>query len=229
MDDPKETGRVESFSDGVFAVAITLLVLNLQLPPKTYDAAQLGQYFLSQVPMFLAFVTSFATIGVMWINHHRLFTHITHIDTTLMLFNLLLLLIIIFVPFPTAFLAQSFTNPEQQRIAALLYNGVSIVMAICFNLVWGYAAKDNRLLGKNTSREDAQAITDQYRFGPLFYVVTFAIAWISVPVSIVGILLLAIFFALPFRSTKSRSKSDSSLATKQTSSADEQGMREAES
>ncbi len=80
----KETGRVEAFSDGVFAVAITLLVLNIQPPPiadtGSFADGLLRGYILQQWPMLLAFVTSFATIGVMWINHHKVFSRIKYVD-----------------------------------------------------------------------------------------------------------------------------------------------------
>ena len=93
----KETNRLEAFSDGVFAIAITLLVLELKLP-TTQDLEQKGlvAYLLGQWPMFLAYITSFATIGIMWVNHHRLFTHIKRADHNLLLLNLLLLLIVTF-------------------------------------------------------------------------------------------------------------------------------------
>ena len=194
----KETGRLEAFSDGVFAVAITLLVLNLHLPPALLKDDGLGSFLLAQWPTFAAFVTSFATIGIMWINHHRLFTHIKRVDTPLMLLNLLLLMIIVFVPFPTALLAEYTVQPDQ-HLAAFLYCGTFIVLAICFNLLWRYASYKNRLLDKKADPEAVQAITRQYRFGPLFYLIAFGLAWVYVPASIAANLLLALFFALPGR------------------------------
>src|SRR5712691_3411828 len=109
--DEKETGRLEAFSDGVFAVAITLLVLNIKvpgidLPPsKLPDDTSLWSMLLNEWAMLAAYGTSFATIGVMWLNHHRLFAYIKRTDTGLLLLNLLLLLIIVFIPVPTALVA----------------------------------------------------------------------------------------------------------------------------
>ena len=194
----KETGRLEAFSDGVFAVAITLLVLNLHLPGASLSDGGLGPQIFAQWPTFAAFVTSFATIGIMWINHHRLFTHIKRVDTPLMLLNLLLLMLIVFVPFPTALLAEYTVQPNQ-HFAAFLYCGTFIVLAICFNLLWRYASYKNRLLDKKADPEAIQAITRQDRFGPLFYLVAFGLAWVYVPASIAANLLLALFFALPGR------------------------------
>src|SRR5437763_16433429 len=106
--DEKETGRLEAFSDGVFAVAITLLVLNTKIPgidlapnkvPKDTD---LWHMLGDEWPMLAAYVTSFATIGIMWLNHHRLFVHIKRINSVLVLLNPALLLFIVFVPVPAA-------------------------------------------------------------------------------------------------------------------------------
>ena len=197
MDDPKETGRIEAFSDGVFAVAITLLVLNIQVPsPLPPDTGLIAFLFRHQWPYYLAFLTSFATIGIMWINHHRVYTHIKRSDNTLMVLNLLLLLIIVFFPFPTALLAQYIFDPNEHQ-AAVFYSAVSCVMAICFNLLWRYAAHENRLLARDADQHAVKAITNQYMFGPLLYLITFGVAWISGPVSIALNLLLAVFFALP--------------------------------
>ncbi len=200
VEEGKDTGRVEAFSDGVFAVAITLLVLNIHVPDNNtlLSDQDFLRYFGNQWPEFLAFVTSFATVGIMWINHHRLFTHIKRIDTNLLVFNLLLLLVIVFIPFPTALLAQYAPYPQYHN-AALLYSATNILMAICFNLLWRYASRENRLLDKRSDPRAVQAITNQYRFGPLFYVATFVLAIIYVPASIAGILLLALFYALPGR------------------------------
>ncbi|HWZ20947.1 MAG TPA: TMEM175 family protein [Ktedonobacteraceae bacterium] len=198
----KETGRLEAFSDGVFAVAITLLVLNLKLIPD--DVLAHGDFWGKsglggQLPTLVAFVTSFATIGIMWINHHRLFNYIKRTDTGLMLLNLLLLLVIVFIPYPTALLAQQYAlNPEMHG-AALLYSGTNVILAICFNLLWRYAAFHNRLIGKNVDTRAVVSISRQYLGGPFLYLIAFGLAFISVPASIIFNLLLALFFAIPPR------------------------------
>ena len=208
--DEKETGRLEAFSDGVFAVAITLLVLGIQPPPiLLLDQALLGKLF-DQWPVFLAFIASFATIGIMWINHHRLFTHIKRTDNMLLILNLLLLLVIVFIPFPTALVAQYLVRPGQ-HVAALIYTGTSVMLAIVFNLIWRYAAHENRLLDEKADRHAIQAITNQYRFGPLLYLITFGIAWLSAPTSIVLCLFLAIFFAIPGRKPRPQSESPANV------------------
>ena len=190
-----ETGRVEAFSDGVFAIAITLLILEIKIP-KPSDGA-LANQLLRQWPSYFAFLISFAFIGVMWINHHRLFTHIKRCNNTLMILNLLLLLGVTIVPFPTAVLATHIGFADQ-RTAALLYNGVYVFIAIIFNLLWRYAvSRNHHLLGKEVDKENVGRISKQYAFGPLLYLFCAALAWISVPASLGANVVLATFFAIP--------------------------------
>src|SRR5690349_4976311 len=110
----KETGRLESFSDGVFAVAITLLVIDLKVPQVDVNAAspslELARALLKQWPSYLTFVTSFATILIMWVNHHNLFKLIQRTDTHFLFINGLLLLLVTSVPFPTALVSQYLTS-----------------------------------------------------------------------------------------------------------------------
>jgi TMEM175 potassium channel family protein len=207
----KETGRLEAFSDGVFAVAITLLVLNIKIPGIDVPASQLPNdtqlwsTLLDEWPMLAAYTTSFATIGVMWINHHRLYTHIKRTNTMLMLLNLLLLLIIVFVPVPTALVAEYLVHPDQHA-AALLYSGTMIILAICFNLLWRYASYHNRLIAKNADERAVNAITKQYWFGPVVYLLAFILALFSTPASLTLNFLLALFFAIPPRLPRSLSE-----------------------
>jgi len=207
----KENGRLESFSDGVFAVAITLLVLNIKIPGVDVPASQLPNdtqlwsTLLDEWPMLAAYTTSFATIGVMWINHHRLYTHIKRTNTMLMLLNLLLLLIIVFVPVPTALVAEYLVHPDQHA-ADLLYSGTMIILAICFNLLWRYASYHNRLLAKNADERAVNAITKQYWFGPVVYLLAFILALFSTPASLTLNFFLALFFAIPPRLPRSLSE-----------------------
>jgi uncharacterized membrane protein len=103
----KETGRIEAFSDGVFAIAITLLVLEIKVPShETAESSGLTSALFALYPSYLAFLASFATILVMWVNHHRIFNLIRRSDRAFLYWNGLLLLLISFVPFPTALLAR---------------------------------------------------------------------------------------------------------------------------
>jgi uncharacterized membrane protein len=194
----EETGRVEAFSDGVFAIAMTLLVLDMKVPRDLAQGWTLAHALAGQWPTYLAFVTSYVTILIMWVNHHRLFTHIGRLDDRLLFANGLLLLGIVVVPFPTALVAE-YLGRAGQTTAALVYNGTFIAIAICFNLVWRNASTDGRLLHADHDREAVRHITDSYRYGPLFYIVALIVGLVSVTASLVVNVALAVYFALPSR------------------------------
>ena len=193
-----DTGRIEAFSDGVFAIAITLLVLDLRLPEDTTDFsnAQLFTALTRLGPTYLAFFITFAFTGIMWINHHRLFTHITRADTWLQVFNLALLLGVTLLPFPTAVLADHLGHPAE-TLAAGVYNGLFVLIAVVFNLLWRYAATNNHLLDPQADRAAVRRISRQYLFGPTLYLAAFLLGLVNVPLSLLVSLLLAVFFALP--------------------------------
>ena len=191
-----ETLRIEAFSDGVFAIAMTLLILEIRVP-EHLPQGQLGPALMELWPSYLAFVTSFFTIGVMWINHHRLFNLIGRTDQGLLVWNGLLLLGVTFVPFPTALLARNLLVPDG-RTAAILYNGVFVLIAIAFQIFWRHARSGSaQLLAPDADPGAVAAITSQYRFGPLYYLVLTGVSFYSALVSLILNLFLAIFFAIP--------------------------------
>jgi uncharacterized membrane protein len=194
----EETGRVEAFSDGVFAIAMTLLVLDIKVPRDLVPGGTLAQALAGQWPTYLAFLTSFGTILIMWVNHHRLFTQIGRWDERLLFSNGLLLLGIVLVPFPTALVAE-YLGRAGQTTAALVYNGTFIVIALCFNLLWRGASTDGRLLRADHDPDAVRHITDSYRFGPLFYVAALIVGLFSVTASLVVNCALAVYFAMPSR------------------------------
>jgi uncharacterized membrane protein len=195
-EEEKETSRVEAFSDGVFAVAITILIFGITLPRGLPPGQTLLGALLAQWPAFLAFLTSFATIGIMWINHHTLFTHIRRLDHTLLVLNGLLLLGVTFIPFPTALVAE-YIQHRDAKTAALIYSGSFTVIAILFNRLWGYASHSNRLLRRDVDQQAVEAITRSYAWGPPMYLLSFVLASIS-PMGSIGLnMALAVFFALP--------------------------------
>jgi uncharacterized membrane protein len=193
--DEKETTRVEAFSDGVYAIAITLLVLEIKVPQA--DSGPLGTTLLSMWPSFVAYGLGFATIGVMWLNHHRLFQMIHRIDDVLLFLNLLLLFLVSFTPFPTALLA-AHLGTRNARTATMLYTGSSVLLAVVYVSLWRYASRGRRLLARHIDQAQADAITRQYSWGPLYYLAAFAAASLWSANVAVGICLaLAIFFSLP--------------------------------
>jgi len=194
--DAKETARIEAFSDGVFAIAITLLVLDLRVPHDAAGGPDLLTALLKQWPAYLAYVTSFATIGIMWINHHRLFTLIARTDSMLLVLNGLLLLGVTFVPFPTSILAE-YLPRSGGHVAAMVYSGTYTVLAVFFNLLWRYASYKDRLLHGQADPEVVHAVTRGYSFGPPLYLLAFVLAFASVTASLAVNIALAIFWALP--------------------------------
>jgi uncharacterized membrane protein len=133
------TARLEAFSDGVFSIAITLLVFNIAVPRELDPDQPLFAALLTLAPSYFAFFLSFLTIGIMWINHHNLFKVIHRTDHVLLVMNLLLLLMITFVNFPTAVLGAYIGDPANQLTASLLYGGTFVITAVVFNLLWRYA------------------------------------------------------------------------------------------
>jgi uncharacterized membrane protein len=193
-----ETARVEAFSDAVFAIAMTLLVLELRIPHQGEDQpGTLLQTLMDQRSMYVAFLTSFLSIGIMWIKHHKLFTLIQHRTHTLILLNLLLMLGVTVVPFPTAVLAQNLRDPLDVKIAAIFYNGWFTFIAIMFNALWRYASSGRRLLAKTVDERAIRAQTRQFTLLPIFYLIAFAVAWVDGPLSIAISLSLALFLAVP--------------------------------
>ena len=193
----KETARIEAFSDGVFAIAITLLVLELKVPHELHDGQRLLDALIHQWPSYVAFLISFGTILILWVNHHRLFTLIRRSDNGLLMFNGLLLLTITIVPFPTALVAEYFRGNDSTTAAAV-YSGLAASIAIAYNLLWRHAAgNEGRLLSRDIDMSVVKGITHQYRFGPLLYLISFGLAFVSVAASLGVNALLALFFAAP--------------------------------
>jgi uncharacterized membrane protein len=176
--------------------------LKIKIPAS--GSVDLSLQLIRQWPSYVSFVISFAFIGVMWINHHRLFTHIRKSDDALLILNLLLLLDVTSVPFPTAVMA-AHLRQAGERTRILLYNGTYLFIAICFNLLWRYAvAKRRRLLANDVDQEAVNRITRQYAFGPLLYLVCFGLAYVSAGASLLLNCALACFFALPPHLTESK-------------------------
>jgi uncharacterized membrane protein len=190
-----ETARVEAFSDGVFAIAITLLILEIKVPSP--ESGELARQLLTEWPSYLSFVISFMFIGIMWMNHHRLFTHVKRCDELLVVLNLLLLFGVTFVPFPASVLAVHLGRAGQ-RTATLLFNGTYFAISIFFNILWRHASSGSRhLLASDVDMAAVHTITHQYAFGPILYLICFVLGWVSVPASLVLNFALACFFALP--------------------------------
>jgi uncharacterized membrane protein len=133
----KETVRVEAFSDGVFAIALTLLILGIKVPDLE-NAASNGKLFDSIIklwPSYFAFILSFAAVLIMWINHHGFFKYLKKIDTGFLFANGFLLLMVTFINFPTAVLARYF-DTEAFNIASAFYCGTMVLISLAYNILW---------------------------------------------------------------------------------------------
>ena len=187
-----ETRRAEGFSDAVFAIAITLLILEIKVPSQGQD--NLMDLLLRQWPSYLAFITSFAYIGIMWINHHRMFSHITKCTDALLGLNLLLLLGVTTVPFPTAVLAEHLHGLDR-RTAAILYNATFVLIAMAFNVLWRYAV--SRSLLEEDIRASAKKVSRQIMVAPVLYLGCVVLAWFNVHGSLFVNLALTLYRAFP--------------------------------
>ena len=191
-----ETVRIEAFSDGVFAIAITLLVLGIRVPAArdVGEAGSLGAALIKLWPSYLAFVASFITIFAKWVNHHRMFSFIQRTDHPFLYWNGLLLLFITFMPFPTALLAEYLLHAET-TVAGAVFAGTFVAIAFAFKGMWHHASKNGRLLAPGVDQREIRQIEIQYRYGTPLYLVAFAIAFVSVGLSVVVCLCLSVFFA----------------------------------
>jgi len=194
--DEKETGRIEAFSDGVFAIAITLLILELKVPKVEgpHMVADLLAGLTGLWRSYVAFFLSFTSILVMWVNHHRIFTIVRKTDDAFLYWNGLVLLCVSVVPFPTALLAEYMSGPAA-NVAAAVYAGVALLIALAFTALWQHAIKDKRLLTPGYREDEVAELSQQYRYGPIAYVVAFGLAFVSPWASIGLCLALVVFFA----------------------------------
>jgi len=188
--DDNGTGRLEAFSDGVFAIAATLLVLEFGLSAHQHD---LGSALLHLWPAYLAYATSFVTIGIIWMNHHFCLETVGRADRTLMFLNILLLLTIAFLPFPTRLVAEYLQKPGEQT-AVYAYDATFVLMAILYNVWWRYARSGRRLIREGVPDRALRAIDRAFTPGVPMYVAAFLIAIWSPLASVVFTLAIAAFY-----------------------------------
>jgi uncharacterized membrane protein len=187
-----ETGRTEAFSDGVFAIAITLLILIVGVEDSPHG--DLGSELLHHWPSYLAYAVSFLTVGIMWVNHHSMFRHFARVDRPLLLLNVLLLMLIAFVPFPTRVVAEFARSDADRRAAALLYGITMTTTAVFFFAVWIYGSR--RLLHPDADRREVTGITRSYLPGVPTYATATLLALVNSVASLVMFATIALFYAL---------------------------------
>lgn len=195
--DPAKTGalpptRLEAFSDGVFAVAATLLVVNIAAPSP--GQGPLWDALRHQWPSFAAYAVSFLIIGIIWVNHHGLFHRIAHVDRPLLFLNVFLLLDVVFIPFPTRLLSEYLQAGPDSHVAAAVYSATMLVMAIGMSLIWGYAVYHPDLLEDRLDPQVARSTLPRFSSGTLVYAGTIGVAFISASLCLTVHALLALYY-----------------------------------
>jgi uncharacterized membrane protein len=188
--------RLEAFSDGVFAVAITLLVLEIKVPEV--EGSSLPHALAQQWPSYASYVVSFIVIGVIWMNHNAVFAHLGRVDRGLMAWNLFLLLWIVLIPWATHLLAAYMREGGAgERTAALVYTGTMAFMGVAFVQLWMHAARDRRLLGVDLSDAEIRQRTRRFALGAPIYALAAVVAIFSAPLCLAINAALAIYYAVP--------------------------------
>jgi uncharacterized membrane protein len=193
-----DTFRLEAFADAVFAIAITLLIIEVRLPP----AAQVQEMGLARAlahiwPSYLGYAISFIVIGIMWANHHNLMKLIDRVDHGFITRTLLLLMWVAFLPFPTAVMAEHLTDPDERAVAVAFYCGCFTVTAFCYFLMWWHAARGRRLIADHVPDEAVRTITRAYAPGSLLYLAATLLAFVHIAISLAIVVGLAALYMFP--------------------------------
>ncbi|MFG1870434.1 TMEM175 family protein [Micromonospora arborensis] len=189
--DPK---RLVTFSDAVIAIAVTLLVLEIQ-PPE--DTEHLLGGLIELWPSYVAYAITFLLIGQMWVNHHVMFDHIGSADRPLLLLNTLLLMVIAFLPFASSLLAHAFESGHGKQTALIFYGATYELAAILFNVIWEYARHGRRLLNSATDNDTARAISRRFRPAPFWIAAGTALGALHPVVGLVVVIAFVPFYWWP--------------------------------
>ncbi len=174
-----ESTRLEAFSDGVLAIAITLLVLDLRVPDVPAGST-LGRELGAEWTSYLAYVVSFLVIGIIWLNHHALFTLVARVDRQTLVANLLLLLVVSAIPFPTRLIAEYVRDPGPGRTAALVYSGTMLLMSFAFSALFlTVTRRGGVLLHEPISSRQRLRRWAQFGAGGVVYALTLVVALVS--------------------------------------------------
>jgi uncharacterized membrane protein len=184
--------RLEAFSDGVFAIAITLLVLELSVP----GGNDLWSELKDEWPSFAAFAVSFWVIGIIWVNHHGVIDHLKRVDRGVLYLNLALLFTVAFIPFPTALLAEHLKSGADEEVAAAVYSGAMTLMGLSFGGLWVYITRHRHLLGVELTDDEVRRATVRFTLGNPIYALAIGVSFISPAAVLVIISALALYYAV---------------------------------
>lgn len=199
-----DTGRTEAFSDGVFAIAITLLVLDIRVPEEDFE--HLWKGIVHQWPAYLGYVTSFLSIGWLWLAHHGIFRRLRYANRQVMTINLLLLMAVSFLPYPTRLIAEGIRNDEAERAAVIFYGLSLLAIAALFSALWGAVVQDRELLKPDVSDDEVRAIAVATSPSIGFYAAFMAVAIVAPVVAAFGYLAMAIVAVLRARGDEAAPK-----------------------
>lgn len=185
------TSRTEAFSDGVFAIAATLLVLELKVPHV--EPGGLSTALLERWPSYTTYVVSFLTIGIIWVNHHAVMERIRVVNRPLQFINLLFLMAVAVIPFPTALLADYLREGHDERLAAAVYGGTMAVMGVTFGATWAYAVLGG-FLSENVDPARARRSLWIFALGNPLYVFAIGASLLSARLALAIYALLALFY-----------------------------------
>ena len=188
-------GRMEAFSDGVLAIAITLLVLDVAIRPPGSPVHE----FLAAWPTYVAYLISFLTIGAAWIGHHGFTARLERVDPILLRLNLLFLLVVAFLPFPTRLVAEALERGTQwERMGAVVYGITLLVIRLLFSLMSAYARREH-LYRSGPDDPDFQDARGKFRVVVIGYVVTILLSLVLPIAAIALYFAIAVFLVVPFR------------------------------
>ena len=192
------TSRLEAFSDGVIAIAITLLVLEIHVP-ETDGPDSLGHQLADQWPSYAAYLVSFVTIGIIWVNHHAMVSRLRKTNHTVLILNLFLLMSIAILPFTTDLVAEYLRESDGQHLAAAIYGGSLLLMGLAFYAMQRYTldGEGGDLLGVELSEGDRRAIKQRNALGLVPYAVATAVAPLSAYLTLAICAAVAAFYASP--------------------------------
>jgi uncharacterized membrane protein len=187
------TRRLEAFADGVFAIAATLLILNVDAQVGEGSGA-IGHRLLAIWPSYIAYAVSFVTIGIIWSNHHTVMGQLGRVNRVFLLQNIFLLMCVAFLPFPTRLVAEHLRDRHDLQPAALAYGATMTVMAVCYIALWLYAAGGRRLLREDSDPRTVSGITRSYLPGAPLYLTATLLALASPLASVALYGAIALFY-----------------------------------
>jgi uncharacterized membrane protein len=172
--------RLEAFSDGVFAIAITLLVLDLHVPRRDeIEDGGLLAALAHEWPSYFAYVVSFLVVGIIWVNHHTVFNKVRLVDRAVLFTNLILLLVISAIPFPTRVLSEYLTADRDAHVAAALYSATMLAMGLTYAALWLVITRDAKLLHESLDPVVSRAAVRRFALGNVFYLGTIGLSFVS--------------------------------------------------